>query len=306
MREHFLKLKSNLEFNQALTDQVSTKHNAVRDYVKNNNTKVKDSKLIGSLQRKTRIHPGTNGKIDIDIVVIMGEFYNWVSSGGVSPQDALTELHSTVADSDRYGGKDLTMDAPTVSLTYEDGIEVQLVPAYLDNIGYDPSGNYLGPKGRGYWVVKNGKWELADYDHEAEYISALNTVSDGYFIPTIKMLKAIKRTYFSDLDSFPLEIIASRIIPSTILAKKRLGIQIDYHDLLQDFFEKAPIHLSTPLQIPDSKSPAITLDPLITVSLKSTFDTIANYIRSINAKQFQGEKIEMWRKVIGDAFPVTI
>src|ERR1051326_6084702 len=171
MQAHFLKLKSNLELDPTFAEKVSKRHLAVREYLKNNHPGFKDAKLIGSLQRLTRIHPGQAQKFDIDIIVIMGEFHQWLAAGGVSPQAALDALHSTIETSARYNAMEPVQDAPTISLTAADDIEVQLVPAYVDMIGRDPSGNELGAIGRGYWVAKEGKWKMADYDHEAEWIS---------------------------------------------------------------------------------------------------------------------------------------
>lgn len=75
MQQYFLKLKSNLEFGPALSETISTRHFAVRTYLENNLPGFKEAKLIGSLQRKTRINPGSEGELDIDILVVMGEFY---------------------------------------------------------------------------------------------------------------------------------------------------------------------------------------------------------------------------------------
>ena len=86
--------------------------------------------------------------------------------------------------------------APTVTVTYGDDIQVQLVPALIDMIGKDQWGRDLGFIGRGDRVVKNGTWQMADYDHEADYISRQNKASSEYLVPTIKILKALKQRYF--------------------------------------------------------------------------------------------------------------
>lgn len=305
MREHFLKLKSNLELDESFYESIKTRHNALREYVKNNNPKVKDTKLIGSLQRKTRFNPGTDRKFDVDILVIMGEFAAW-SSDGVSPEHALDDLHSTVYESERYSQKNPTQNAPTITLTYEDKIQIELVPAYIDNIGSDPHGNYLGSIGRGYWVPKDGMWVMADYDHEAAYITYHNILSEGYLVPTIKMLKAIKRIHFPQLESFPLEIIAANIIPLSVVIKQNNSRQVHYHDLLFEFFDQAPVQLSDPIQVPDSKSAAIHLDQTTVTTLTEKFRQIAAYIASLNQMTSQGKKVEGWRALFGDHFPVTV
>src|ERR1700743_2191063 len=104
MQDHFLRLKSNLELDSTFAASVSTRHTAIRTYLQNNHPAFKDSKLIGSLQRQTRIDPGQGHKFDIDILVILGEFNQWVpeaSPGGITAQSAINSLHSTIAGSDR-------------------------------------------------------------------------------------------------------------------------------------------------------------------------------------------------------------
>lgn len=204
MQDHFAKLKTNLELSKTLQSTIQTRHNAVRSYLKEHHTDFQDSKLIGSLQRLTRIHPLPGGDFDIDILVVMGEFYGWQPSGllGVTPGAALRSLHRTVHGSGRYGAMDPGTDPPTVTLTAKDNVTVELVPAYIDMIGTDPAGKYLGTPGRGYWIPKDNQWKMADYDHEAEYISSQNQISGGYLIPTIKMLKAIRRGYFEEFETF--------------------------------------------------------------------------------------------------------
>jgi hypothetical protein len=67
---------------------------------------------------------------------------------------------------------------------------------YIDNIGRDPNGNTHTPIGRGYWIPKNGNWVLADYDHEAAYITEQNTASDGYLAPDNKNAKSGEKNSF--------------------------------------------------------------------------------------------------------------
>jgi hypothetical protein len=306
MHDHFLKLKSNLELDPTLVASIAMRHNAIRTYLKNNIPEVKDSKLIGSFQRQTRIRPGAGKKLDIDILVIMGEFYGWTTFGGVTPQAAIHTLHAAVNQSDRYSDLDPVPDPPTVTLTYADDIEVQLVPAYIDMIGHDPSGNYIGSAGRGYWVVKSAAWEMADYDHEAAYISSQNAASRGYLIPAIKMLKAIKRIYFPDFGSFPLEILAANIVPISVSAKRMHQIPISYPDLLQEFFEYAPSWLSIPIMVLGSKSPAIPIDQFTRASLTKLFGTIAEFISATKNHSSQTSQVAAWRKLFGDHFPATL
>jgi len=304
MHHHFQKLKSNLELGDSLSSSISTRHNALRNYLESNHPNFKDSKLIGSLQRKTRIHPKKDGQIDIDILVIVGECHNWTNEG-ISTYHAMEGLHNTVNESSRYGDLNPEEDQPAITLTYSDNIQTELVPAYIDMVGIDPSGNDLGNKGRGYWVPKNGLWEMADYDYEAEYITQKNGSSSGKLVPTIKILKAIKNIHFQNLSSFALEILASDIIPSSVEIRKANNYSIFYPYLLLDFFSQAQEKIIHPLKIPGSKSAPIVLSQEDIKSLLDIFKKISQYITA-NINSPKGEQIKAWRTLCGDHFPLTI
>src|SRR3989344_4346861 len=110
-------------------------------------------------------------------------------------------IDSALRKSDRYRIMKPRQDQPTVTFEYKDGVKVELVPAYEDGITYS----------QGYWIPKDGRWELADYDYDAKYITQQNYLSDYWLIPTIKMLKAIKRNWFNeDVLSFHLLILAAK------------------------------------------------------------------------------------------------
>jgi len=307
MQEYFAKFKSNLEFDSTLAESISSRHNAIRAYLENNHPDFKDSKLIGSFKRSTRIHPGTGHKFDIDILVIMGEFYRWVNTGGISAEAAMHSLHNTIQKSPRYGVMNPIQDAPTVSLTYsQDDIDVELVPAYIDKIGEDQSGNQLGNIGRGYWVPKNGAWEIADYDYEAEYISGKNKVANNELVPIIKMIKAVKGIHFPKLSSFPLEILVADIIPTNIELCRYMSRPLSYPDLLKNFFDLAPARLTKSIEIPGSKSKPITLDQSIVLELIGIFSKISQHIQYTSTLANKQDKVAAWRKLFGNYFPSTI
>src|SRR5207249_3335869 len=123
INEAFLQLKSNLELGASFQETVQRHHEAVRSVIEKNGDKL-ETKLIGSLQRKTRVQPRSEDTFDIDILVNMGEFHSWVPSGGVTPQAAVARLLQVVAESDRYEQMNLSVDQPTVSFKYKDGTKV--------------------------------------------------------------------------------------------------------------------------------------------------------------------------------------
>jgi hypothetical protein len=308
LNDRFVTLKANLEPTQTLAGLIQQRHNAVRSLVQNRNPKVIDTKLIGSVRRKTRIQPRPEDKFDIDILVVMGSFYTWLPLGapaGVTPQQALNDLHQTITESNRYGSLSSHQAPPTIAMTYADKATVEFVPAYIDRIGASANGITHTPVGRAYWVPKDNRWELADYDYEADYISAQNEASGGWLIPTIKMVKAIKRSYFPAMKSFHLDILATALVPAFVKVRNQLGQGISYPELLADFFGYAPQFLSSSVTIPGSHSPAIPVTQEEINALTQTFGTIKQYIDALNAAPQESKKIEGWKLLFGDPFPST-
>lgn len=294
----FRKLKCNLELNQSFNELIQQKHNAVRSVIERINPSIK-TKLIGSLQRKTRIKPAEERDFDIDILVILGSVNRWAPFGqGISTQDAMRQAKTYIQESERYSAMNPKIDNPAIIFEHKDGVKVELVPAYIDNIGYYSNGTPT-VKGRGYWVPKSYGWELADYDYDAEFLSALNKISDGMLIPTIKMLKALKRQYFPEMCSFHLEIISMHTIPDVVLFLKNRNQPVSYDVLVKSFFSLGKILLDKYIKTHESNSPTICLSGDDLLKTQKSFNVICNYCDAIEKQADDRRKVEMWRKLFG-------
>lgn len=308
IREAFEKLKNNLELNETFDALIRQRHNAVQSAVQNSGESV-STKLIGSLQRQTKIQPRATDTFDIDILVVLGSFYNWLpfgAAGGIQPHHAMQKMHEIVGDSDRYSAMNPQQDAPTVSFEYHDDVKVELVPAYIDKIGSSPSGTTHSPAGRAYWIVKDGGWVLADYDHEASHISLMNQSADSHLIPTIKMLKAARREHFPLLKPFHLEIVAAALIPAIIAVRKQQGAEISYPVLVTEFFNYAGGYLANPAKIPGSHSPHISMDEATKTTVLNNIEAVKNYCVAIGNLPNDSQKMDAWRILFGEAFPAQV
>lgn len=291
----FSEFKNRLELSESFQKEITTHHNAIREWIENYDPKI-ETKLIGSLQRNTRIQPRSNDTFDIDILVILGEFHRIATDGsGVSPSDAIDKVYEIMKEHGTYKKMDPSKDYPTVYIEYSDGTKVELVPAYKDFI-YEP-------KGRGYRIPKSYyEWTSADYDYDAEYISKKNKETNGYLIPTIKMLKAAKRNLFPEMKSYHLEALAVNVIPTIVSYWRNKGYSISFPFLVYRFFCIAKDEILKSVRIPGSKSPNADTYPIDKNSLAETFGKICNYYNSLI--ELDGRKaIEEWRKLFGEPFP---
>jgi len=190
-------------------------------------------------------------------------------------------------------------------MTYSDDTTVEFVPAYKDEIGASPNGVSHNPVGRAYWVPKNGKWELADYDYEADYISARNSESAGLLISTIKMLKAIRREYFPSMKSFQLDILATAIVPVVVSVRTQGGGTVTFPEIIRDFFNLAPPYFALSAQIPGSHSATMTLATSDVSTWTDLFGKITRFIDSLSAMPQESKKAEGWKTLFGDPFPIS-
>jgi hypothetical protein len=293
----FSEFKSRLEISDTLENAIITHHTTIREWIESYDNKI-ETKLIGSLQRKTRIQPRAKDTFDIDILVIFGGIYPWKpGSIVVYPNEVLNELDKIMREHEGYEKMNPEKDFPTVIINYADGTKAELVPAYRDFINE--------PKGRGYYIPKSyNEWGRADYDYDANYISKKNQESDGWLIPTIKMLKAAKRNLFPEMKSYHLEVLATSIIPLLVKYYKNQNCQLSFPHLIYEFFLIAKDKVLKSCSIEGSKSPDASayMGDYQKLNLADKFSKIANYCQSII--QLDGrEGVEGWRKLFGEPFP---
>lgn len=303
VNEAFALLLTNLEPSRVLQDAVTTHHNAVRSCIENNLPGVR-TKLIGSLQRRTRIHPRAEDTFDIDILLILGQFDRW-GLDGVAPAAAIERANQILQESPRYQDLEPTVDHPTVVMDYADGIKIEIVPAYVDNIGRDTLGNPTLPLQRGYWIPEKGRWIHADYDHDAAMVTQGNVNINGRLVPTIKMLKAIKRIHFQQMKSFHLEILAAMIVPLILQTFERQAVAPTHAMVLREFFDATKDMLGTQVCFAGSNSPKTCINFLESTTVASKFMAITTAIDEIERMASESEKIEGWRVIFGDVFPAS-
>lgn len=296
----FQQLRSNLEPSETFQATIQQRHNAVRSAIENIFGQA-DTKLIGSLQRRTRIRPGTGQPFDIDILVVLGEFHSWVPTGGVTPQMALDQVRRVVGSSDRYGAMGPVVDAPTVQFEYQDNVKVELVPAYRDRVGASPNGTPHQPVGRGYWIPKDGQWVHADYDHDAACVTSANTLTNGWLIPTIKMLKALRRLYIDQLPPFKVEVLAVQYLPN-VIANLSAANALSYPRIISGFFNVVEGPAMVPLRMPGSNSVPVALAPADAVAVGARIRELRQYCTSALGLPLY-QQYDAWRQLFGDAFP---
>jgi hypothetical protein len=306
IEDTFLKLKSNLELTPTFAGIVSQRQNAVRSVIENNSTTIKKTRLIGSLLRQTRIQPRPIDEFDIDVLVVLGSFDRWVSgAGGISTQAAMNEVHRAVAVADRYAKLNPGQDHPTVTFDYAANIKVELVPAYEDAIALEPNGAPRASNGRAFWIpARNGTWELADYIYDAEYIAIINKDCNGLLIPTIKLLKAVKRWHFPAMKSWHLELIAVDLMPTMLREYQQHGLSPTYPLLVADALCRLHGQLVQSRQLPGSVTPPFAIDAFGLADIGPKVQWLGEQARRAFEANTDMHKHQIWKSIFGEVLPL--
>jgi SMODS domain-containing protein len=295
----FREFKSRLELDDSYESIVQARHKAIRDCIENNVPGAR-TQLIGSLQRRTRIDPLTGLKdFDIDVLVELGSFVGFLGPGaGVSCDNALDMVESAIKTNLIYRRKSIEEDRPTITVPYDDGSYVEVVPAYRNE---NPS---FPPTGRAYWIPHSRLWRLADYDYDADYISSMNQRHEERLIPCIKMLKALKRNLTPYFRSYHLEVVIAHTFPAIISYYKHKGIDPSWDTLIYQILSLAPDTIRGGVTIPGSLSEAP--DSYLDSPHKEVLALQIERCAKAAAQTFgmlDSAAIEVWRNIFGSPFP---
>lgn len=304
----FLKLKSNLELSTTFQQTITRQQEAVRSVVEKKLGPLIKTKLIGSVIRQTRIQPLPGAEFDIDILVEMGSFNCWLPAsdpGGITTTKAMDRLFSAIDNTDRYSSKGPVQDHPTVSFSYADGVAVELVPAYVDDIGISSDGAQHAPKSRAYWIpTGTGNWELADYDFERDAIVKANSDCGGWLVPVVKMLKAVKREHFPSMKSWHLEVITAEMLPTILSQAKQNGHSITYPLLVAASLYHLQDHIAGSHKIPESLSPPFMVSADAQYEIRARDQWLRRMASDAYRASTEAEKHRLWKQIFKDVLPL--
>lgn len=262
---------------------------------------------IGSFRRNTKIRPRDLGDgLDLDVLVQLYSVREYASQGeGVDSAQTLVRVYQAVRTSETFRAMEPRKDAPVVVLEYADEFQIELVPGIEDT-----SGRRSHPGGsNACWVPRpGGGWMFADYDFDADYISALNQSKDvsGALVPTIKLLKAFARSRNLPLKSFHIELIAALALPARARQWNAAGRTWDLQHAFSAVLEDARIHMTGPISLPGSHSPPVDS------GLGPELQDVAEYLAEAGAAAWRlcmdpsnESALNGWGRLLGAPFPAT-
>lgn len=189
----FDKLKSNLEITKTESKLAQTRHQLVRDHVKDS-WKLLDDFLTGSYDRHTK----TKKLKDVDIFVVVDPDGPQGSLADGTGTAAVLSLRNVLAD--RWSDLDVDDNVVTINYGDEDVASYEVAPVFPR-------------KGGGYSMPNGAGWMDTDPKEQALLVTAKNKECDEKFVPFVKMVKGINREAGDPIEpAFLLEVMGLELV----------------------------------------------------------------------------------------------
>lgn len=307
VEDGFAEMLSRIELNDTRVALASQRYQAVKTTIETA-LPGKTVKQIGSFQKKSKIRPqDLSDALDLDALVVFHAFTAFAGPGerGTTPSDTLQIVRKALVSNDTYRVMDPQQDSPVVVLQYADGFKMELVPAFIDKTG---NRNHASSTTACYIVPSaNGNWLPADYDYDAEFITAANKRADGQLVPMIKLMKSFFRSSDVKVKPFKIEIMAALTIPGFVAEWQARNYTWGYQHLTAAFLGEASNRITQDAQIPGSFSPALKANLGI-----GEFLTWPGFLKGRSDEAWRLCKLKNdsaaiigWRKFFGDTFPAA-
>lgn len=303
--EAFKTTLSRIELNAARVELASGRYAAVKGALEE---AIPGSRVrqIGSFQRRTKIRPRDLGdELDIDVVATVGTATRMASPGenGLTPQGALERVKSALIGNLTYKSMSPRVDAPVVSITYADKLMIEVVPAFVNKMVKARA----APQDAECYLIGTsaGQWKPADYDYDAQYITAANAVAASYLVPASKLVKMFVRNQGLDIKSFYIEVLCSLIVPKLVSEWQAKRYKWSHHHVFAHTLSRMARQLGPPVVIPGSYSLPVSsgLDSRREGRAKDLLIDKARIALSLTDRSGDARIVEAWRALFGDPFP---
>lgn len=303
----FREYLSRIELDPTRADLASTRYAHVKRILEANLPGV-DVRQVGSFRKKTKIRPrAVEDALDVDVLVSLGRFTSYAKTPAeaADSRKALADVYAAVRASEVFRAMEPQKDAPVVVLEYADAFQIELIPALEDATGArthrDGSNPFQVP-------APGGGWMVADYDYDANLISAVNQAPalSGTLVPTIKLFKSFARARGVPLKSFHLEVIASLALPRRAAQWNADGKASDYPHALAAVLQDSHLHLGGAAALPESHTPPIDS------GLGAELEEVGEFLGKEGAQAWRlcmepvaARALAGWQEFFGDPFPAS-
>lgn len=232
----------------------------------------------GSISKHTYV----DGLSDSDILVLIDK----TELSDKTPAQVLQYIKERLSEERLSNVKEITVGKLAVTITYNDGSEIQLLPAIR--------------KGDGFKIPSQRKDEWSNVirpDKFAERLTSVNQSCNGKVIPVIKLVKGINSQFPEEqqLTGYNIESLAIQIFKSYPKDKPTTT-----KEMLKYFFEKAKDAVKTPIK--DSTGQSIHVDDYLGSENSRERERVSYILDKVHRRMDNADKIESveeWDAILG-------
>lgn len=213
--ESFKNLTSKLELTKNESDQISRKHNILREKLREK-LPVEDDFLTGSYARNTMIRPKDDNKFDVDFFLAFSQ-----KDYGESELPDLLNIVKKASEQIKDDDKDIEEiqeQKRSIRIVYNSNFQIDIVPA----VQIEKDERYkIFDKNTQQAIESNPKL------HSSNLTSANETTESGAvkrLVPIVKLLKSWKRDKCDYVKSFHLEMLAVEILGGEEISSYSQGL----------------------------------------------------------------------------------
>ena len=213
--EFFKELAGKLELTKSESDQISRKHNILREKLREK-LSVEDDFLTGSYARNTMIRPNGDDKFDVDFFLAFSK-----KDYGESELPDLLSMVKNALEQIKNGDTDIEEiqeQKRSIGVIYKDNFQIDVVPAVQIE------------KDKRYKIFDKNTLQAIESNpklHDSNLTSANETSESGgikRLVPIIKLLKFWKREKCDYVKSFHLEMLAVEILGGEEISSYSQGL----------------------------------------------------------------------------------
>lgn len=287
--------RSNLEISDYQQEKVAARQKSVRNALANGHLTIKDDFLTGSYSKRTMVRPMADNDIDMFVVFHEQHAANYHGKPN-GPQSIIEYVRSTIKPTYPFTGT--RADGQALVLKFNDGIHVDVVPAFLSTANHYliPNLNSAGTP----WIHTNPKLQ-------AFWLSTANKNSGGMLVPFVKMVKYWNKANNVGLSSFHIEALVlqffrGKTITSYALASRSFFSQLGTL-LNQPTYD--PVNVSGRVDTYLDLFKKMQVNAKVSILVKKMPIYPLSFLLPASSSLFSSDQTEIngWRTFYGGLFP---
>lgn len=302
LNDHFSKFLNNIRLNDTRIERITSALSKLHKFVENDGPLSEALVILfeqGSWAMGMTIRPQKDSDaFDVDVVLVLD--LSKRPSDKRTPVEVVRWLATRLRQDDDYREK-VSEKKRCVRINYAGDFHLDIIPAYLYDKSNLNSPIYVPHKNGG-----SGDWELSHPKGFMDWVSDINDTCGGRFRAVVQMVKHWRGLKIGE------ETRPKSILLTTLLGQHAAQGCSSHAEMLVRTMENLDACLQKLTSVPIIWNPSLPSENLARDWTQEQFDIFKGKVNSATKamraalnEPDKAKSIEQWRKIFGNAFPLT-